>query len=72
LTRQGKAAEALTEFTEAARLKPDFEQAHINLAVAYADAGRLQDALREFNEVLRINPGNEAARRAVQGILSQR
>jgi len=54
LMRQGKFTEAILEFREAVRLKPDFGQAHNNLAVVlfftgdYAEAWKEVDLARKY------------------------
>ena len=63
LLRQGQTSEAITQYTAALRLKPNFAQAHYNLGVALADQGHLTEARWHFSEVLRLDPSHAKARR---------
>jgi Flp pilus assembly protein TadD len=53
---QGKIDEAASAFLEAIRLRPDFPEAHYNLAVALGRLGRKEEAIPHFREALRIPP----------------
>jgi tetratricopeptide (TPR) repeat protein len=49
--------EAIADYREAIRLKPDFAKAHTNLGNALAEVpGRLDDAIAEQDEALRLEP----------------
>ena len=48
--------DAIREFGEALRIKPDDADAHNNLGVALKDKGLLDSAIRAYREALRINP----------------
>ena len=50
-------------FAETIRLAPDYTDAHLELGLAYLEAGDRVAARREFEAVLRINPNYEKARR---------
>ena len=53
----GRSGEAIAEFAEALRLKPDYPEAHNNLGGVYLKSpGRSADAAREFGEALRLRP----------------
>ena len=59
LGNQGRTAEAIVQFEEALRLRPDHSEAHHihhNLGRALADTGRLNDSLPHYREALRIKP----------------
>ena len=43
---------------KAIELKPDFAQAHLNLAVARARSGDSTGAIRSYRDALRCNPGD--------------
>ena len=47
-------AEAMAEYREALRIKPDCAEALGNLAAAYAEAGRLPEAVAAFREALEL------------------
>jgi tetratricopeptide (TPR) repeat protein len=53
--------EAIAEFREVVRLKPDFAQAHINLGVALRDQGKLTEAIAELREAIRLKPDDAQA-----------
>ena len=54
--------EALAQYQEALRLKPDFAEAHYNLGNALAALpDRLPEALAHYEEALRLNPDNAQA-----------
>jgi tetratricopeptide (TPR) repeat protein len=38
-------------------IKPDFLEAHYNLAIAYKQMGNLEAAIAEYRQAIRINPG---------------
>jgi tetratricopeptide (TPR) repeat protein len=56
LAGQGKIDEAITQYTDALRIKPDFAEAHLNLGNALAAQGRIDEAIRQYTEALRIKP----------------
>lgn len=53
--------EAKAEFRAAARIAPDYADAHNNLANVFFVQGRLQEALAEYREVLRLRPDHVEA-----------
>lgn len=61
LSENGQPEEAIKHFTEALRIKPDYDKAHLNLGVVLASQGKLDEAIEHFNEALRINPGSAEA-----------
>ena len=56
LLAQGKIDEAVAEYKEAARLSPEDEDMHYNLALALARQGQREAAKAEYLEALRIYP----------------
>ena len=56
LCLQGKMDEAILHFSEALRIKPDYEKAHNNLALALEDKGRLAEAIVHYRKALLIKP----------------
>lgn len=62
LAREGRTAEALARYRQAARLDPGYIVARSNLATLLRDEGRADEALAEFDAIVRDNPNNAAAR----------
>ena len=60
--QQGKSDEAIGQFEEAVRVKPDYALAHNNLGYALAQKGQLDEAIRQYQEALRLDPGCVPAR----------
>ena len=60
--RRGRLDEAIGQFYEVIRLRPDDVDAHNNLGVALTGAGRFEDAIAQFRAVLKLAPGNMEAR----------
>jgi serine/threonine-protein kinase len=55
-TFQGKRPEAEGEYRQAVRLRPDWYEAHYQLAVAIWEQGRQKDAQAAFRDALRLKP----------------
>lgn len=62
LNDKGEVPDAIEEFKEVIRLRPDFYMAHYSLAEAYRDQGQLDDAIREYHEAIRLEPHLPEAR----------
>ena len=56
LARQGKAAEAISHYTEALRIRPTYATARTNLGAALASQGKVDEAITQYTEVLRYKP----------------
>ncbi len=54
LGQRGQLDDAIRQFREAIRLKPDHANAHCNLGLALDKTGRTDEAMREFREALRL------------------
>jgi tetratricopeptide (TPR) repeat protein len=59
--RQRKLEEAVFYYSEALRLKPDYTQAHGNLAVALFQQGKFEEAIVHYDKVLEADPRNGEA-----------
>jgi tetratricopeptide (TPR) repeat protein len=57
----GRTADAAAAFEALVALAPDDASAHLNLAVVYAQLGRLDEARRHAREALRLQPGYDKA-----------
>ncbi len=64
----GKLDDALREFEEAIRLRPEYVQAHFDRGVALNLLGRRADALAAFEQVIRLHPGHVQAMFDIGGI----
>ena len=62
LLKQGKVAEAVTEFKAALEGSPGYVTARGNLAFAYEKLGQLDDAMAAYQKVLDAEPKNTAVR----------
>jgi len=69
LLNEGKFAEAVADYQAAAKLTPEDEDAHYNLAFALAKSGDREGAKREYLEALRIYPDYTEAHNNLGNIL---
>jgi len=53
---QGKFDGAVSHLREALQLKPDYSDAHYNLANALANQGKFDEAIAEYQQALRLRP----------------
>jgi len=56
LARKGAYGEAITRFSEALRIKPDYAKAYNNLGAALASQKRYKEAIAYYTEALRLKP----------------
>jgi tetratricopeptide (TPR) repeat protein len=56
LIEKGRTDEAIREFQEALRLKPDYTVAHYNLGIALARGGQIDEAVSQYQEAIRLSP----------------
>jgi protein O-mannosyl-transferase len=62
LNEKGQTDEAINQFQEALRFKPDFAKARLNLGTALLKQGRIIEAINQFQEVLQQKPDHASAR----------
>jgi Flp pilus assembly protein TadD len=62
--------EAITEYREALRLKPDYANAHNGLGNALDDRGKPAEAIAEYRQALRIKPDDPLVRTNLGDALS--
>jgi protein O-mannosyl-transferase len=56
LAAQGRVSEAIEQYEQAFRIKPNYAEAHSNLGMALASQGKVSEAMAEYAEALRIDP----------------
>jgi Flp pilus assembly protein TadD len=52
----GRYQEAIEDFRQAIKFRPDYVEAHSNLGVAYGGLGRSQEAIEAFGQAIMIDP----------------
>jgi Flp pilus assembly protein TadD len=64
LGEKGQFNEAISQFQEALRLKPDYTEAHTALGVVLVKKGQFNEAISQFQEALRLKPDSAEAHTA--------
>src|SRR5262245_40781315 len=59
--KQADYERAIAAFTEAIRLKPDYQQAYTGRGLAYADRGQFDPAISDLEQASRLSPNDESA-----------
>ena len=68
----GQVADAIAHYEAAVRIRPDFLEAHNNLAVYYSETGRLDDAIDQLEIAARLDPGSTAIRDSLERMKARR
>ncbi len=63
--KEGKLSDAIGQYEQALRIKPDLPQAHYGLAIALEQAGRIDEAIAHYVQTLRFNPNYAPAQNAL-------
>ncbi len=71
LYEQGRFNDAIAAYREAIRLKPDYSEAHNNLAVTLQALGRTDEAIAAYREAVRLQPDYATAWSNLGGALQQ-
>jgi tetratricopeptide (TPR) repeat protein len=61
LQDQGKLAEAIDQYREAIRIKPELAATYVDLSSALRDQGKLQEAIVEIGAAIRLKPDDASA-----------
>jgi protein O-mannosyl-transferase len=61
LDKQGQHDEAISQYLEVIRLKPDYVEAHNNLGIALDEKGQPDAAIHQFQEAIRLKPNHANA-----------
>jgi len=61
LAADGRTEEAVEQYRQALRLKPDYVKAHNNLGLALAGLGKVGEAIEHYHQALRLKPDDAAA-----------
>jgi len=71
LMGEGRVPEAIAQYEQAARIKPDYATAECNLGTAWAKLGQLTEAVRHFERATQIQPDYAKAQNDLGVILMQ-
>ena len=71
LWQKGKPREAIEQYEQALKIKPDYAEAHDNLGAALVRLGKLQEAAEQIEQALRIEPGDAAAENNLGAVLAR-
>jgi tetratricopeptide (TPR) repeat protein len=69
---RGQTDEAIRQYQEALRLKPNYADAHNNLGAALGQKGRTDEAIRQFHEAVRLKPNHADAHNNLGVALGQK
>ncbi len=72
LSKQGQTEEAIRQYQEALRLKPDYADAHNNLGAVLGKQGQRDEAINQFREAIRLRPDHADAHNNLGVALGQK
>ncbi len=61
LDRKGQTDEAIRQYREAIRLRPDDAEAYYNLGIVLAEKGQTEGAIRQYQKAIRLRPDDAGA-----------
>jgi tetratricopeptide (TPR) repeat protein len=72
LAEEKQPEEAISQFKEALKVRPDYANAHNNLGVMLARRGQMEEAIDRFSEAIKISPGYTEARKNLENAKRQK
>ena len=69
--REGRLQEALAQFQEVLRVKPDYPDALNNLGNVLGQTGRPKEAIKQYEQALRLNPNSPEVYNNLGFVLTQ-
>ena len=72
LGMKGQTDEAISQYQQALRLKPDYAEAYNNLGIAFYQQGRADEAILQFQEAIRLTPDYADAHDNLGNALAQK
>ena len=70
MVQLGRLPEAIEQYEQALRLKPDYAEVHYNLGVALVQLGRLPEAMGHWEQASRIRPDHSEAENNLAWLLA--
>ncbi len=61
LLQEGRTQEAVEQYQQALRIKPEYSQTYNNLGIALVQLGRVQEGIQRYQQALRLNPNHAGA-----------
>ena len=71
LWQRGKSPDAISQFEQAIRIKPDYTEAHCDLGAALQQEGKIEGAIGHYEQALRIRPDKALLHYNLGGALMQ-
>jgi tetratricopeptide (TPR) repeat protein len=72
LAAQGQVTDAIEQYRQALKLKPDFPEAHNNLGITLASQGRATEAIEHYRQALKSKPDYAKAHNNLGAALASR
>jgi tetratricopeptide (TPR) repeat protein len=55
-SQAGRGPEAIAQYEQALRIRPEYTEAHVNLGTALQQAGRIKEAIAQYEQALALQP----------------
>ena len=66
MLESGRLQNAIEQHERAIQIRPDYEEAHNELAFALLQAGKVNEAMQQWETTLRLDPSNQDAQRELE------